>query len=128
MKKQTLFGWNVFKKTHEIEKMITAFLLNIIQAGIFYGQAMNCYATSGVDVEFKSLMQKVSDLEAQNDSYRRLVENNLYAYMILPDMRSDILRLLEMSASAFLYSLSPVSLTVPPKLLKNHSPFLFLVR
>ena len=41
-------------------------------------------------------MQKVSDLEAQNDSYRRLVENNLYAYMILPDMRSDILRLLEM--------------------------------
>ncbi len=96
MKKQTLFGWNIFKKTHELEKMITAFLLNIIQAGIFYGQAMNCYTFSGVDAEFKSLMQKVSDLEAQNDSYRRLIENNLYAYMILPDMRSDILRLLEM--------------------------------
>ena len=96
MKKQTLFGWNIFKKTHELEKMITAFLLNIIQAGIFYGQAMNCYTVSGVDEEFKSLMQKVSDLEAQNDSYRRLIENNLYAYMILPDMRSDILRLLEM--------------------------------
>lgn len=96
MKKQTLFGWNIFKKTHELEKMITAFLLNIIQAGIFYGQAMNCYTSSGVDAEFKSLMQKVSDLEAQNDSYRRLIENNLYAYMILPDMRSDILRLLEM--------------------------------
>lgn len=97
MKKQTLLGWNIFKKTHELEKMITSFLLNIIQAGIVYGQAMNCYISSGADEEFKKLVQAVSNLEAQNDSYRRLIENNLYAYMILPDMRSDILRLLEMS-------------------------------
>ncbi len=96
MKKTTLLGWNIFKKTHEIEKMITSFLLNIIQAGVVYGQAMNCYLQTGVDDEFKLLMQRVSDLEAQNDSYRRAIENNLYAYMILPDMRSDILRLLEM--------------------------------
>ena len=96
MKKTTLLGWNIFKKTQDLEKMITSFLLNIIQAGVVYGQAMNCYSLSGVDDEFKTYLQKVSDLEAENDSYRRAIENNLYAYMILPDMRSDILRLLEM--------------------------------
>ena len=96
MKKKTLLGLNIFKRTYDLEKKITSFLLNIIQAGILYGQAMNAYTLSGVQGDFKSLLQKVSDLEAQNDAFRREIENNLYAYMILPDMRSDILRLLEM--------------------------------
>ena len=43
MKRKTLLVLDIFKKTHELEKMITAFLLNIIQAGIFYGQAMKIY-------------------------------------------------------------------------------------
>lgn len=96
MKKKTLLGLNIFRRTYDLEKKITSFLLNIIQAGILYGQAMNSYTLSGVEGDFKSLLQKVSDLEAQNDAFRREIENNLYEYMILPDMRSDILRLLEM--------------------------------
>ena len=96
MKKKTLLGLNIFRRTYDLEKKITSFLLNIIQAGILYGQAMNSYTLSGVEGDFKSLLQKVSDLEAQNDAFRREIESNLYEYMILPDMRSDILRLLEM--------------------------------
>ncbi len=97
MRKKTFLGWNIFKKTHDLEKMITAFLLNIIQSGIFYGQAMQTYLETGADDSFLDLLKKVSDLEAENDAYRRKIENNLYQYMILPDMRSDILKLLEMS-------------------------------
>ena len=96
MIKKTLWGLNIFKRTHELEKMITAFLLNIIQAGIFYGHAMQIYLEEGVQDSFKDLLKKVSALEAENDAYRRKIENNLYQYMILPDMRSDILKLLEM--------------------------------
>ncbi|MBO7243877.1 MAG: DUF47 family protein [Alphaproteobacteria bacterium] len=96
MIKKTLWGLNIFKRTHELEKMITAFLLNIIQAGIFYGHAMQIYLEEGVQDSFKDLLKKVSALEAENDAYRRQIENNLYQYMILPDMRSDILKLLEM--------------------------------
>lgn len=96
MKRKTLLGLDIFKKTHELEKMITAFLLNIIQSGIFYGQAMKIYLEEGVSSSFLELVHKVSTLEAENDAYRRKIENNLYQYMILPDMRSDILKLLEM--------------------------------
>ncbi len=95
IKKRTLLGWNIFKKTQELEKMITCFLLNIIQAGVFYAQAMNVYHKDGFCAEFEELLKKVSALESENDSYRRAVENDMYAHMILPDMRSDILKLLE---------------------------------
>ena len=87
---------DIFKKTHELEQMILTFLLNIIQAGIFYDQAMQTYLDEGANDSFSDLVKKVSALEAENDAYRRKIENNLYQYMILPDMRSDILKLLEM--------------------------------
>lgn len=95
VKRRRLLGWNIFRKTQELEEMITCFLLNIIQAGVLYAQAMNAYQKEGVQEEYTALRKKVSALEAENDSYRRSVENDLYAHMILPDMRSDILRLLE---------------------------------
>ena len=41
------------------------------------------------------LRSEVSHLEATNDSLRREIENQLYAQMIMPDMRSDILKLIE---------------------------------
>ncbi len=96
MTKKILFGLDIFKKTHELEQMIVTFLLNIIQAGIFYDQAMQTYLNEGATGSFSDLVKKVSALEAENDAYRRKIENNLYQYMILPDMRSDILKLLEM--------------------------------
>lgn len=94
-KRQTFLGWNVFRKTQELEEKITCFLLNIIQAGVLYAQAMHAYTKEGVQDDFTGLRKNVSALEAENDSYRRVVENDLYAHMILPDMRSDILRMLE---------------------------------
>lgn len=131
MKKTTLLGWNIFKKTHEIENMITSFLLNIIQAGVVYGQAMSCYTSRGADDEFKVLVEKVSELEAQNDTYRRLIENNLYAYMILPDMRSDILKLLEMCdkvINKYESNLLVVSIEQPKLLEKLHNNLLKMIQ
>ena len=94
-KHKTLLGWNLFKRTKELENKITAFLLNIIESGVFYAQAMDIYVHEGCSDAFIAIRKKVSALESENDSYRRQVENDLYAHMILPDMRSDILKLLE---------------------------------
>lgn len=96
MKNQsTLLSKNLFKRTHVLEEKIACFLLNIIEAGVLYARSMDIFVQTGVTADFTALRDQVSDLEAQNDSYRREVENDLYQYMILPDMRSDILILLE---------------------------------
>ncbi len=94
-KHKTFLGWDIFKRTRELEAKITSFLLNIVEAGVLYEQAMNIYTKDRACETFITLRDHVSELEAQNDAYRREVENDLYAYMILPDMRSDILKILE---------------------------------
>ncbi len=94
-KHKTLLGWNIFRKTRELEAKITSFLLNVVEAGVLYARALETFVVHKANADFITLRDKVSELEAQNDSYRREVENDLYAHMILPDMRSDILKLLE---------------------------------
>ncbi len=85
----------LFQKTRELDDKINTFLLNIIQGGLLFSRAVEVYLKSGTTPEFLELKEGVSALEAENDSLRRVVENDLYAHMILPDMRSDILKLLE---------------------------------
>ena len=85
----------LFKKTRELEGKITTFLMNIIQSGFLFVRAFEKYFTDGIGSEFMDLRAKVSALEAENDSLRREVESQLYVQMLLPDMRSDILRMIE---------------------------------
>ena len=91
----SVFGRNIFKRTQKLEEKITAFLLNIVQAGVLYEQAMDIYTRAKASADFIDLRDRVSELESQNDSFRREIENDMYEYMILPDMRSDILKLAE---------------------------------
>ena len=85
----------LFKKSRELEGKISTFLMNITQCGFLFTQALDRYFSDGISPEFLDLRAKVSALEAENDSLRRDVENQLYAQMLLPDMRSDILSLIE---------------------------------
>lgn len=84
-----------FHKTKQTESHITTFLMNIIQAGYLFFQALEVYMSKGCDKNFKALKGQISSLEAENDSLRRQTEFNLYHHMLLPGMRSDIIDLLE---------------------------------
>ena len=85
----------LFKKTKLLETKINTFLNNITHCGELLTLALQCYFKKEICPEFMHLREKVSGLEAENDSLRREVENQLYAQLLLPDMRSDILRLIE---------------------------------
>ncbi len=85
----------LFKKTRELEGKITTFLMNIMQAGFLFTHAFDKYCERGITPDFLELRARVSALEAENDQLRRDVESQLYAHMLLPDMRSDILVLIE---------------------------------
>ena len=85
----------LFHKTKLLEEKINTFLNNIIHGGELLTLALKCYFQDGVGPKFLHLKDKVSSLEAENDALRRDVENQLYAHLLLPDMRSDILSLIE---------------------------------
>ena len=88
-------GFILFKKTRLLEAKIAAFLKNLETAGAAYLDAVTLYFQTGRDKAFLAQKENVSALEQQNDALRREVENQLYVQMILPDMRSDILHILE---------------------------------
>lgn len=86
---------NLFQKTRELERKIADFLTNITQAGVLFGAAIQAYLESGVTESFSAKRAQVSLLESSNDTLRRDVESQLYTHMILPDMRSDIMKIIE---------------------------------
>ena len=85
----------LFKKTRILEEQITLFLMNIIHAGYLVKQGLESYFEKGIDKHFQGLQNQVSSLEKDNDSLRRQMELDLYHHMLLPDMRSDLIDLLE---------------------------------
>lgn len=85
----------LFRRTKEVEIKISEFLSNIIHSGFLFSLGFEIYLDKGATAEFENVCEQVSAHEAKNDELRRAVEIGLYAQMILPDVRSDILRLLE---------------------------------
>lgn len=117
---------SLFHKTKQTEEHIATFLMNIMQAGYLFLQALESYMSKGCNKKFIALKDQISSLEAENDSLRRQTELNLYNHMLLPGMRSDIIDLLEgcdkiinkYEADAILWSVER------PKLPKNLQPLL----
>ena len=83
----------LFKRTKQLENEIQLFLDNIIQCGFAFQEAFRCYFKQEDPALFPTLQDKIDVLEQANDTLRRKVENQLYAHTLLPDIRSDILRL-----------------------------------
>lgn len=88
-------GFVLFKRTREVELKIAEFLTNIIHGGFLFSAGLEKYFEKAANDEFIDIRNQVSDFEAKNDALRRDVEIRLYIQMILPDVRSDIQRLLE---------------------------------
>ncbi|MGN1063117.1 MAG: DUF47 domain-containing protein [Alphaproteobacteria bacterium] len=88
-------GFVLFKRTREIELKMAEFLTNIIHGGFLFSAGIEKYFSVGIGEELNDIRDQVSLFEAKNDELRRSIEIGLYVQMILPDMRSDILRLLE---------------------------------
>lgn len=88
-------GLTLFKKTQVLETKINTFLQNIETSGELYSNALVTYFKGGKNKVFSTLKQEITQAEQQNDALRREIESQLYVQMILPDMRSDILRILE---------------------------------
>ncbi len=88
--------FQLFKKTRELENRIDAFLDTILQASLEYREGMKYYLQGDLE-DFEHRVQEVDRLEGKADTLRREIENTIYAQMLLPEARGDVLALLENS-------------------------------
>ncbi|MBT3360421.1 MAG: DUF47 family protein [Rhodospirillales bacterium] len=89
-RKTALFG-----RTRALERQIEEFLDAISEAGLIFQRAIKIYLSEGASSEFMEALEDVSAIETRADELRRSVEAQLYEKTLIPDLRADVLSLLE---------------------------------
>ena len=85
----------LFGRTRKLERQIEEFLEGLSEAGLIFRRAIKTYLADGVSEEFVEALNHVKALESRGDDLRRGMEAQLYEQTLIPDLRADVLRLLE---------------------------------
>lgn len=82
------------KQSKVLETQIDDFLDTVSRASIVFKSGIQEYL-QGEIANFESLIENISKLENRADDLRRSIETQLYTYSLLPQLRGDVLGLLE---------------------------------
>ncbi len=85
----------LFNKTRVLEQQIDEFFDKVSELGLVFSRALEVYLVDGANDEFDAFLQQAARIEGKGDTLRRTIEVELYAQTLIPDLRGDVLRLLE---------------------------------
>lgn len=83
-----------FKQTNKSIQLIEDFLNAIDQSCIIFREGVKNYLQGNQDT-FRDNLQTLSKLENHADNLKRQIEDILYTHSLMPQLRGDILRLIE---------------------------------
>ncbi len=86
---------HLFSGTRSLENQIDEFLDKVSEAGMVFGRAMRVYLNHGPSEEYETFLDQVADIERRGDELRRTIEAEVYVRTLIPDLRADVLALLE---------------------------------
>ena len=82
-------------RTRKLEAQVDQFLDKVNQCGKAFSAAFQIYLEKGVVEDFDRYMGEVQTIEHEADDLRRNIELELYRRTLIPDLRGDVLQLLE---------------------------------
>lgn len=88
-------SFSLFSKTKSLENKIDLFHDKIIDAAMTFKKAIRVYLTEGRSEAYKTINKQMRTIEHDADSLRRDIENKLYTQNLIPDLRADVLDLVE---------------------------------
>jgi len=86
---------HLFSGTRSLENQIDEFLDKVSEAGMVFDRAMRVYLNQGTDEQYDTFLQQAAEIERRGDELRRSIEAELYARTLIPDLRADVMALLE---------------------------------
>jgi len=86
---------SLFGGTKSLERRIDEFLDKVTEAGLIFSRAVNLYLDKGPCEEFEAFLQQGAEVEQRGDVLRRDIETRLYEQTLIPELRGDVLTLLE---------------------------------
>ena len=86
---------SMFGDTKKLEKDIDEFVNILSEVGLAFKSLVRRYLSHSSDENFNNLIGKVTEMESRADTITKEIEHALYEETLIPDARSDVLRLLE---------------------------------
>ena len=90
LKTDSLFG-----ETKKLEREIDEFVDILSEVGLVFKSIIPTYLNHSANEKFDEMVERVKDMESKADKITKEVEHTLYEETLIPDARSDVLRLLE---------------------------------
>ncbi|MBU2510838.1 DUF47 family protein [bacterium] len=85
---------NIFGKSKELIGEIDVYLNTVHDSGLVFYEAIKEYMRGESDLFEKRVIQ-IKKIENEADRLRRDIKHKLYAHLLIPDSRGDVLALLE---------------------------------
>ena len=82
-----------FSRTRALQSQIDDFLDAVSQGGLLFRRGLRACVENQIDIAEQKLAQ-LTELERHADQLRRSIETTLYAEMLIPESRGDVLNLL----------------------------------
>ena len=86
---------SIFGQTKKLEREIDHFVDILSEVGLMFKKIIPLYLSNGASDKFDEMVKQVSEMESKADKITKEVERTLYEETLIPDSRSDVLRLLE---------------------------------
>ena len=85
----------LFGRTRRLIGDIDDFLTLLSESAMSFQEAVITYLDQGASERFDERLKQVGECESRADELRRNIQRAMYAEMLMPDTRGDILKLLE---------------------------------
>ncbi|MDR1694976.1 MAG: DUF47 family protein [Lactobacillaceae bacterium] len=86
---------SIFSKNKSLEKKIDLFHDKLIDVTMIFKKAIKIFLTEKRSEDYKKLSKQIKQIEHDADILRREIENDLYTKNLIPDLRGDVLQLVE---------------------------------
>ena len=86
---------SLFGQSKQLEQQIDQFVDILSEVGLVFKSIVSLYLNNGNTDKFDEMVKQVSGMESKADKITKEVERALYEDTLIPDARSDVLRLLE---------------------------------
>lgn len=85
----------LFSRTKMMEAQFDTFMDRVIEASLIFERAFRGYLKEGYTQSFAEAVEEISDLADRNDELKKEIETRLYEQTLIPDLRGDVLSLIE---------------------------------
>lgn len=89
------FSFSLFSKTKSLEIKIDLFHDKLLEVAMNFKKAVRTYLNEQRSEEYRKISKQVKQIEHDADNLRRDIEAKLYTQNLIPDLRADVLNIVE---------------------------------